>query len=249
VSRRSTLAGLAIVLVVAVAVPALAQVDAVFRTPPKKIDNQLRKLAHKANRKAIKALRIARSIQGGTQGPAGPVGPAGPAGASPSAPFFAEAAGAQSTDEDLQFVQLAGGPTVDVTVPQATNAPAGTGFIEVTASAVIGESSGGVALFEDGAPMPGQSDYELCQGLAPGPVLFVSPDLSGSGFGSHAYGTPAAPDPVAGGCSSSGAPSAVVFETTPGAHTYELRYAYCGCDPPPADATFSERKLWVTPLG
>lgn len=34
-----------------------------------------------------------------------------------------------------------------------------------------------------------------------------------------------------------------MFERSPGTHTYELRYADCGCDE--ADASFSDRTLGV----
>ena len=47
------------------------------------------------------------------------------------------------------------------------------------------------------------------------------------------------------GCGSNGPPGPVLFETTPGEHTYSLRYADCGCDP--ADAEFSDRTLTVAP--
>jgi hypothetical protein len=240
-TRRQTLVSLAVIAAIAVAVPAIAQVDS-YRAADniKRIDNELRKLAHKANRKATKALKLARKAQ--IPGPTGPTGPGGAAGAGNTA--FAQAPGAESTGDDTQYVQLPGGPAVTVNVPAS-------GSIQVAASALIGEDAGAVALFEDGVPIDGQSDFcgdPATPGpLPPGPPLFVSADLAGSGFGAFTYGTPAVPSLI-GSCSSTGAPSAVLFNTSPGTHTYELRYAYCGCDPPPAEATFSERKLWVTTL-
>jgi hypothetical protein len=87
----------------------------------------------------------------------------------------------------------------------------------------------------------GQGD--LCQLIAnaPDPTLFVSVDtLPG------VYATPGTPDVIAGGCASA-APAPVYFTTTTGTHSYELRYLYCGCSG--TEATFSQRRLWVTPLG
>jgi hypothetical protein len=49
-----------------------------------------------------------------------------------------------------------------------------------------------------------------------------------------------------GFCATVGAPSPVTFQTTPGAHTYELRYAFCGCSG--TEVTFSNRRLWVNPI-
>ena len=88
--------------------------------------------------------------------------------------------------------------------------------------------------------MAGQGD--VCQTItgAPDPTLFASIDgLPG------VYATPGVPD-FAGGCAS-GAPAPVYFTTTTGTHTYELRYLYCGCSG--TEATFSERRLWIAPLG
>ncbi len=127
-----------------------------------------------------------------------------------------------------------------VSVPQATNAPQGAGLIEVAAQAHIDDDAGAVALFQDGSPMPGQSD--VCDQLAgtPGPALFGSTDgLSGT------WSTPASLV-FTGNCGSTGPAAAVMFVTTAGQHTYQLRYAFCGCVG--TDATFSQRRIWVTPL-
>jgi hypothetical protein len=151
-----------------------------------------------------------------------------------------------ATDDDTQYVDR-GGPSVTVMVPQAQNGPTNTGFIEVAAQAKIGEEQGAVALFEDGSLMPIQN--ETCQDLVGpvGPPLFVSPDPGPPGGAT--WSTPASIDTFANLCANSGPASPVLVTTTPGQHTYSLRYFFCGCDPPPAQAEFSERELWVTPLG
>jgi hypothetical protein len=233
--RRWMLLCLALVAVVAVAVPALAGgLDGKGSSQPlsaKRVELQARVLAHKALRVARKAMR-----RSGTSGPAGPAGPAGVSGGAAS---YGEAAGAQSTSDDTQFVSLPGGPSLTLNVPQSTNAPPGQGFIQVAASTRVGDESGGVSLYEDGTPVAGQGD--VCQTIiaAPDPTLFASIDGIGG-----VYGTPGSPD-LLGGCAS-GTPGPVYFTTTTGTHTYELRYLYCGCSG--TEATFSERRLWITPL-
>ena len=156
--------------------------------------------------------------------------------------MFAEASGAVTTASTSAYVARSGGPSVTVSVPQATNAPQGTGLIEVAAQARLGEDAGAVALFQDGSAMPGQSD--VCETVAglPGPALFASADLI-----SGTWGTPASIESITGGCGTTGPAAPVMFVTTAGSHTYELRYAYCGCSG--TRATFSQRRLWVTPLG
>lgn len=224
-TRRSTLVSLAVVAAIAVAVPAIAQVDATYRGADfKKIGNQLRKLAHKANKKANKALKLARQAQG----------PGGGVTAPGSSTAFSHVGGAVTTDSENQYVQL-GGPVVIVNVPAS-------GTVQVAAQAFIDVDAGAVALFQDGALMPGQSDFcEVTLSGTPGPPLFASPDgLAGT------WSTPATPN-GAFSCANSGPASPVTFQTTPGQHTYELRYAYCGCTPGNS-ATFSNRNLWVTGL-
>jgi hypothetical protein len=232
------LVGLALVAIVAVAVPALAGVSG--GKEPRLFDvsqiaNASRIKAHhalgvarKARKRAERALKLARKNV--------PV-----AGTSAPAPTFAEASGAVTTGSTASYVALAGGPSVTVSVPQATNAPQGTGLIQVAAQAHLGDDAGAVALFQDGSAMPGQSDVcELVAGL-PGPALFASADtIAGT------WGTPASIESITGGCGSTGPAAPVMFVTTAGSHTYELRYIFCGCSG--TDATFSQRRLWVTPL-
>ncbi len=237
--RRWMLAGLALVAIVAVAVPALAGVSG--GREPRLLDvsqvatasrtkaRHALGVARKARKRAERALKLARKNV--------PI-PGTPA----LAPTFAEASGAVTTGSTSSYVALAGGPSVTVSVPQATGAPQGTGLIEVASQAHIGVDAGAVALFQDGSAMPGQS--ELCETVAglPGPALFASADtLAGT------WGTPASIESITGACASTGPAGPVEFATTPGSHTYELRYAFCGCGPD-TSATFSQRRIWVTPL-
>ncbi len=161
-----------------------------------------------------------------TEGPAGGTGPEGPAG--PGAPVaFAQQAASVST-QSAEYVAL-GGPSVDVDVPPS-------GLIEVAAQATLpdGSDDGAVALFEDGQLMPGQA---IDCGPDGAPALFT---LMPMGPEDTIGGTPAS-QPL---CATFGPPAAVRFVTTPGPHTYELRYALC-CT---GTATFENRRLWVTPL-
>lgn len=231
--RRWMLVGLALVAIIAIAVPALAgdggrskpllDLSRLAKASKVKAHHALG-VARKARKRADRALKLARQRTGG---------------ATAAAPTFAQVTDSQATSSTSQYVSLRG-PTVTVTVPQASNAPAGTGLIQVAAHARIEDDAGGVALFQDGSSMPGQSD--VCDQVAgtPGPALFTSTDgLSGT------WSTPAS-IVFTGNCGSTGPAAPVLFVTTPGQHTYELRYAFCGCAG--SDATFSQRKLWVTPL-
>lgn len=213
--RRWMLLGLALVAIVAVAVPAIAG------SGGKKAHHALG-VAKKAKKRANRALKLARrGVQVG------------------GAPAFDAVAGSAATSSTSGYVSL-GGPSVTVSLAQAANAPAGAALIEVAAQAHIDDDAGAVALYQDGSPMPGQSD--VCDQVTgtPGPALFTSTDgLSGT------WSTPAS-IVFTGNCGSTGPAAPVMFVTTPGKHTYELRYAFCGCSG--SDATFSQRRLWVTPL-
>jgi hypothetical protein len=231
--RRWMLVGLALVAIIAIAVPALAgdggqskpllDVSRIATASRVKAHHALG-VARKAKKRANRALKLARQR---------------PQTGGAPAPAFAQVADAAATSSTSDYVSL-GGPSVTVTVPQAANAPQGTGLIEVAAQSHINDDAGAVALFQDGSSMPGQSD--VCDQVVgtPGPALFTSTDgLSGT------WSTPASLV-VTGNCGSTGPAAPVLFATTPGSHTYELRYAFCGCAG--TDATFSQRKLWVTPL-
>jgi hypothetical protein len=144
-------------------------------------------------------------------------------------------AGTVSTSSETEYVPL-GGPEVTVTVPES-------GLIEVWATVRFEDpADGAVELFEDGqeVEVPGQ------EGLCGTPDLESA--LLSAQFGSGVALTLSTPPAflVFGGCGSvGGAPGPVLFEREPGPHTYELRYANCGCDPGPAP--FSNRTLIVAP--
>jgi hypothetical protein len=166
----------------------------------------------------------------GAQGPAGPAGPQGPAGVGVTS-VTATLAGPFSTSNAAAF-ESHGGPMVTATVPAS-------GLIQVSASAVGYDDDGVVSLYEDGVQMPGQLDA----GGACGPDGILFGTLPSMAPGQR-WGTPLTF--VAFTClSAAGAPSAVVFSTTPGPHTYELRYGFCGCG---TQATFSNVRLTITPL-
>lgn len=170
----------------------------------------------------------------GSEGPTGPQGATGPAGSAPSLTRYAGAAGEVTTDS-TSYVAL-GGPEVTVTVPES-------GTIQVVAAAsstAASDLGGAISLYEGDRQVDGQAVGGVCPG--PDGVLFNVP----AGPDVVAFGTPGFYD--FGICASIGAPGPVVFQTTPGRHTYELRYAIgdCGCTPT-GTAGFSNRKLWVIP--
>jgi hypothetical protein len=146
---------------------------------------------------------------------------------------FAE--GSKSTGSET-FVKLGEGPAVTVTVPSS-------GLIQVWAQAKVSDG-GVVSLYEDGHPVAGQAN---CFGEPEPPeeetgVLFASPGGGEGGEGALTIGTPASL-PL---CSTLGPPGPVMFQSTLGPHTFELRYAFCGCSG--TEVTFSERRLVVQPL-
>jgi hypothetical protein len=233
-SRKLMVLGLAVVLVVAVAIPVVAQERAV--TP------KLQKISKRALKKSATALRTSRAVarrartarleaqaagQAASQATSAAVGAQA---AIDSTRIRTATAAASVTTESEEFVALAGGPSVQVTVPSS-------GLIEVWAQATIDEE-GAVALFEDGRPMPGQA--ELC-GPEAGPGALFS--VEGGAGEPIAVATPSGSG--LGICGNLGAPGPVLFQTSPGTHTYELRYAFCGCGGP--SATFSDRRLFVGP--
>jgi hypothetical protein len=143
----------------------------------------------------------------------------------------ASANGPVSTTNDTSYEDL-GGPSVTITVPAS-------GLIEVWAQATI--EDGAVSLFEDGHQVPGQDPNEVCSGGGvppPDDALIV---VDGGGPGT--LSTPLAFNPI--GCGSPSGPGGVMFKTTPGQHTYSLRYAWCSCG---SQGDFSDRFLAVAPL-
>lgn len=129
------------------------------------------------------------------------------------------------------FVPL-GGPSLTITAPAS-------GTIQVAASVEIADDDGLVSLYEDGRPIAGQGD---CAGLAAPGTLFTAYVTNPGGL-SGPWGTPGTISSF--GCATLGPPGPVTFQTRPGEHMYELFYASCGCT---TDPTFSNRKLWVTPM-
>jgi hypothetical protein len=180
--------------------------------------------SRRASRTAQAALNVAQKATGPT-GATGPAGAAGPAQAAVQSGF---APGPVGTESET-YVPLTDGPSVNVTVPAS-------GLIEVWAQVTI-EEEGTVALFEDGQKVPGQPLF--CGVEEEGRGLLASFEV-GEAF------TLATPGSLTFGpfCGGFGPPSAVLFQTSPGTHTYELRYATCGCSPEP---TFSDRRLFVAP--
>jgi hypothetical protein len=138
-------------------------------------------------------------------------------------------AGTVTTDEENAYVDL-GGPSVTVTAPAS-------GLVEVWAQAAVGDD-GALSLFADGQQVPDQDPNGFC--TDPPGSLLANP----AGAGELTLATPGGPNVF--GCGSLGPPSPVLFSASPGEHTYELRYADCGCDPG-IDAEFSSRTLTVAP--
>ena len=133
-----------------------------------------------------------------------------------------------STMEQNTYVDL-GGPSVTVTVPAS-------GLIEVWASVEI--SDGAVSLYEDGQQVPNQDPNDFCTGAPPPPGVLLTNDGPAT--------TLSTPNdaPFPGVCGRTGAPGPVLFDTSPGPHTYDLRYAWCGCG---AQGDFADRTLTVAP--
>ena len=144
-----------------------------------------------------------------------------------------------STTEVNNYVDL-GGPSVTVTVPAS-------GLIEVWAQAAI--TDGAVSLYEDGQQVPDQDPDDNCLnfitgGPPPAPPPPGGPLLAAAGGPEITLATPGDVQ-FFGYCGSTGAPSPVLLHAgSAGQHTYELRYASCGCGP---QADFSDRTLTVAP--
>jgi hypothetical protein len=138
--------------------------------------------------------------------------------------------------ESESFVKLAGGPAVTVDVPTSD-------LVQVWAGALVdggGGADGAVSLFEDGHPAEGQANCNETKD-----VLFSGASAGGE---PGLFGTPAVPN-LAGTCGTLGAPGPVLFRSSTGEHSFELRYAACACGTPPAEkVSFSERRLVVAPL-
>jgi hypothetical protein len=234
-NSRLTLLALVAVLLAAFAVPALAA--------PNEATPSVQSISTRALAKARLALLTARSAKSQSRTAVRTANAAvntaneakGTATATQAAlesvkVQSAFAAGSVITESETPEA-LPGGPSLSLTVPAS-------GLIEVWAQARVGDG-GGVTLYEDGQQMAGQDETGFCSpkpGVAslfagvpfgpPEPILVSTPSASGT-------------------CGSVGPPGAVMFQTTPGRHTFELRYQLgCGCEP---EASFSQRLLRVAP--
>ena len=137
--------------------------------------------------------------------------------------------GTDTTNDDTSYSNL-GGPSVTVDVPPP-------GLIEVWAQVMMSDD-GAVSLYEDGQPMPGQS--QTCDPLGPGgPGALLASQLGSTAT----VGTPAVA--AFAFCGTDGPPGPVLFQTSAGTHTYDLRYVDCSCSGNPID--FSNRKLFIAP--
>lgn len=249
-TRKLMVLGLAAVLVVAVAIPVVAQ-ERVVTPKLQKISKAALKQSKKALRTAQAARRQARSAAvGAGNAQSAAVAAANLAHGSDALAKEAKASADQTrqalvatrVQSDVApdgvevsseaFVSRPGGPSVTVGVLSS-------GLIEVWAQATV-SGEGAVSLFEDGKPLEGQAG--LCSPDEDAGALFSVGAEAGEPI---TISTPAGGG--AGLCGSLGAPSPVLFQTTPGTHTYELRYASCGCEDPAEAAGFTDRRLFVAP--
>jgi hypothetical protein len=119
-----------------------------------------------------------------------------------------------------------GGPSVTVTVPASR-------MVELWAQ--VDAEDGAVAVFEDGA------------------LVDLDPNVACAGPGGAILSVPGSPNaivstpngsPFGGLCGGAGPPAPILLTTSPGEHTYSLRYADCGCG---GTVNFSDRFLAVAP--
>ena len=228
-NRKLMVLGMAVVLAIAIAVPSLAQTGTVSPRVSNGLSQRAIAKARTSLRVSREAKRQSRKAEELAQAASGTAAATQAALDSTHVVSGVAAAGAATNAET--FVPLPGGPSVSVKVPAS-------GLIEVWAQATMSEA-GAVGLFEDGHLMPGQS--ELCGtpnkegGLFNGENLYVGEPLTVATPGMPLY------------CGNDGAPAPVLFSAAPGQHSYELRYASCGCGEPEAPVTFSNRRLYVAP--
>lgn len=140
----------------------------------------------------------------------------------------------ETVNTDSQAYADLGGPSVGVAVPQS-------GLVDVWARVDIEDNAdgGAVALFEDGQLAPGQAQF--CDPDIDRALLLWEGTSSG---GPVSVSTPSALIGPGEGCGTLGPPGPVQIQTSPGNHTYELRYA----DPCPCGSSqFSNRLLRVAP--
>lgn len=233
-NRKLAVLVLAGVLAIAIVVPSLAQTG----TVAPRVSSAL---TQRAIAKARTSLRVSRAAKWQSRvaeelaQSAAATATASQAALDSTRTVSAVAAAAATTESET-LVALPGGPSLGVTVPVS-------GLIEVWAQATTDEG-GAVSLFEDGQPMAGQIELELCGGKPGSGILFSGGPLESEP--TLAIGTPGSLS-LGGICASVGPPGPVLFQTTPGHHTYELRYESCGCAGPGSPVTFSNRRLYVAP--
>lgn len=144
----------------------------------------------------------------------------------------ATAAGTVTTASETDYVDL-GGPSVTVDVPAS-------GLVEVWATVTFGVPNDGlVGLYEDGQPVSLDQGGICGSGTIDDALLSTTADTGDP----LTLSTPSAILFTLGCGTPGSAPGSMLFESSPGRHTYELRYADCGCDP--GDASFSQRTLRV----
>jgi hypothetical protein len=141
----------------------------------------------------------------------------------------AQASNLVTTTAPIGNYEALGGPSVTVAVPDS-------GLVEVWAQAEIRDDDGGaVALFVDNV-VQNVSDAGFCGDAG---VLI---EFEGGGAGDFVnFSTPPTPS-VTVGCANVGAPGPLLIQTTPGTHTFELRYSECVCG---GSAEFRHRVLRV----
>jgi hypothetical protein len=258
-SRRAFVTLLAVVIAVAVAIPAFADSGTTAKT------TSVRGLSTRALGKAKSALRIGRAAKREVHKAVAAAGTAsGSASAAQASAAAAKTAAGEAAKATEGAQERAGGArlkaeeaqkevasirskvgfaegdvsTASKTFQSLAGGPAVTvdvlqaGLVQVWAQALI-DGEGAVSLYEGAHQVEGQASE--CNGVKG--VLFQV-----EAAGPLLAGTPAAFD-SSGACATLGAPGPVLFRATAGEHTFELRYASAG-----GSATFSERRLVVAPL-
>lgn len=233
-NRKLMVLGLGAVLAFAIVVPSVAQTGTVGPRVSNGLSQRAMAMARTSLRVSRKAKRQARAADELAQAATGAA--AATQAALESTRVVSALAAAGVTTESETLVALPGGPSVSLTVPAS-------GLIEVWAQATTNEG-GAVSLFEDGQPLAGQVEAEFCGGKPGTGILFSGGPVESEP--TLAVGTPGAIS-VGGICGTVGAPGPVLFQTSPGRHTYELRYESCGCAGPGSPVTFSNRRLYVAP--
>jgi hypothetical protein len=146
----------------------------------------------------------------------------------PNPVVFDEQTAEVSTQSDT-YVDL-GGPTVTVNVPSS-------GLIAVFARADVRGADGSnlVGPFEGNTPL-----------TTNGPFAILENSIATS---YQRLWTSTAPSGIEAGTADTNTAGWIVFEATPGSHTYTLKYRSAPQAAPGATAFFRNRKLWVVGVG